>query len=317
MKGTTEAAHAMHPAPRFSTGTQIMANPGILITQLLGLFWSTGRLWRVILATGGVIALVKAWILPLAGQESPKYLADNGKPTGHIVAPEATRTRCGYRCRSHGMRPQPTESRSRARGPAGFRRHATPSRPATHLGKHDESGAGSASISDAVQAAKKPTIDPLAKKPTLGPLAALRHPDTAPAVFAVTMIMLAQQLTGINSIFMYGVGLLSVQLGAHSTLLIAGVSNLNFLITATAAPRPDCLGRKPCLLLSISGMGASSLALALAIPRSLSALSGVAALAFVVSLTLGLGSIPSMLVSELVAPDCHGTNPRPQRDPTT
>ena len=255
----------------FGMGTQIMANLGILITQVLGLFWSTGRLWRVILAAGGGIALVQALMLGLAGQESPQYLADHGKPAEARMVLQ------------------------KLRGPAA-------DIDAEVMGWAPNLEAEQEALLDMPPHHRAPAHDG-AEKPTLGPLEVLRHPDTAPAVFAVTMIMLAQQLTGINSIVMYGVGLLSSQLGTHSALLNAGVSALNLLVTTAAAPLPDRLGRKPCLLFSICGMGVSSLALALAIPHSLPALSAVAVLAFVASFALGLGPIPFMLASELVAPD--------------
>lgn len=63
----------------FGAFTQIATNCGILITQALGLFLSKGQLWRIILAVGGAIALLQMLGLVLAGQESPKYLADMGE----------------------------------------------------------------------------------------------------------------------------------------------------------------------------------------------------------------------------------------------
>ena len=72
----------------------------------------------------------------------------------------------------------------------------------------------------------------------------------------MTTIKLPQQWTSINGIVMHGAGLLCSQLGAHSALN-AGVSAVNLLVPSAGAPLPDRLGRKPCLLRSICGMGAS------------------------------------------------------------
>jgi len=63
----------------FGSFTQIMTNMGILTTQLLGLFWSHGQMWRLILAVAGVIGVIQFLGLLLA-VESPKWQADHGKP---------------------------------------------------------------------------------------------------------------------------------------------------------------------------------------------------------------------------------------------
>jgi MFS family permease len=112
--------------------------------------------------------------------------------------------------------------------------------------------------------------------------------------------------SGINSIIMYGVALLADLLQSNAAALNLGVSAINILVTAAAAPLVDKLGRKFCLLVSISGMGVSSLLLAIGIIHSLSILSAVAVLFFVASFGIGLGPIPFILSSELVSTDAVG-----------
>jgi len=119
-------------------------------------------------------------------------------------------------------------------------------------------------------------------------------------------LMIAQQLAGINSIVMYGVSLLSDLLAANSGLLNVGVAALNVIITFSAAPLTDKLGRKPCLLLSITGMGTSSVLLAVGIMRSIPILSVIAVVSFVASFGLGLGPVPFILSSELVGAEAVG-----------
>ena len=118
--------------------------------------------------------------------------------------------------------------------------------------------------------------------------------------------MLAQQLTGINSIIMYSVHLLSELLPTTATLLTVAISALNLIITTACAPLSDKIGRKTCILLSIAGMGVSSLMLALGIYYSLKVLSAVATLAFVASFAVGLGPVPFILANELVGPEAVG-----------
>ena len=134
----------------------------------------------------------------------------------------------------------------------------------------------------------------------------LRDPNNSRAILAVVVVMMAQQLCGINSIVMYGVFLLSDLLASNSALLNIFVSILNIVATTGFAPLVDILGRKPCLLTSIAGMGTSSILLAVGIRSSISVLSAVAVLLFVASFAFGLGPVPFILSSELVAPEAVG-----------
>lgn len=105
---------------------------------------------------------------------------------------------------------------------------------------------------------------------------------------------------------MYGVHLLSDLLQSNSALLNLVVSAVNIIVTAGCAPLVDKLGRKTCLLSSITGMGFSSLLLAIGILKSVSILSAIAVLLFVSSFALGLGPVPFILSSELVPQEAVG-----------
>ena len=118
--------------------------------------------------------------------------------------------------------------------------------------------------------------------------------------------MLAQQLTGINSIVMYSVKFLSRLLPATAALLTVAVSALNVVMTILCAPLSDKLGRKTCLLLSIAGMGINSVLLALGVYYSVKILSAIATLLFVASFAVGLGPVPFILANELVGPEAVG-----------
>lgn len=118
--------------------------------------------------------------------------------------------------------------------------------------------------------------------------------------------MVAQQLTGINSIVMYSVSLLSSLLPTSAALLSVAVSALNLIMTTACAPLSDRIGRKPCILLSTAGMGLSSILLALGIGYSVKILGAVATLCFVASFAVGLGPVPFILSSELVNPEAVG-----------
>jgi len=279
----------------FGAFTQIMTNVGIFITQLLGLFLSKGQLWRIILAVGGAFGVALAIGLVLGGQESPKWLADNGRPS------QAKRVL--QKLRGHGAdineevkgwgleSSQDLEEEEQSL--LDNEDHISSDNPEGPTPAH---GPGN----KAKQAAKTTARE------LLGPFAVLAHPDSRAAVLAVSVIMVGQQLCGINSIVMYGVGLLSDLLAANSAVLNVAVAALNIVVTTSCAPLTDKLGRKTCLLLSTAGMGISSLLLGIGINQHIKVLSAVSVLTFVSSFGLGLGPIPFILSSELVGSEAVG-----------
>lgn len=273
----------------FGAFTQILTNCGILITQALGLFLSRGQLWRIILAVGGMIGLVQTVGLVLGGQESPKWLAEKGRST--------SARKILQKIRGDG-----TNVEDELSGWAADEQDEEEERllahqvPAGHDGHED-------TTSGAPRLLRRPSQ---AQRQSVGVFNVLKHPDYAPAVFAVTMIMVAQQFTGINSIVMYGVGLLSDLLAANSAILNVLVAAVNVVITTSCAPLSDRWGRKTCLLISISGMGISSILLAIGIMNSVKILSAVSVVLFVASFGFGLGPIPFILASELVNTEAVG-----------
>lgn len=117
---------------------------------------------------------------------------------------------------------------------------------------------------------------------------------------------MAQQLTGINSIVMYSVSLLSAILPTTAALITVAVSALNLVITTLCAPLSDKIGRKTCILLSIAGMGSSAILLAVGLGQGIKVLAAIATLLFVALFAVGLGPVPFILANELVGPEAVG-----------
>ncbi|KAK5131049.1 hypothetical protein LTR08_001334 [Meristemomyces frigidus] len=291
----------------FGSFTQIGVNVGILIAQILGLFLSKGQLWRIILAAGGAIALLQTAGLLLGGLESPKWLADNGKPN---QAKRAIRKLRGHDANideevmGWGLESaQDLDDEEQSLLSGQDRMHEHPTEGTEHDGQPDIGQAEQPQPKSKLGRAEQ-GIENFTK--TIGFLSVLRSSDYRPAVIAVVGVMVAQQLCGINSIVMYGVSLLSDLLQANSALLNVAVAALNLIVTFSAAPLSDKLGRKPCLLLSIAGMGINSILLAVGIMKDIAPLSVVAVLLFVASFGLGLGPVPFILSSELVGAEAVG-----------
>ena len=135
---------------------------------------------------------------------------------------------------------------------------------------------------------------------------AMTDPRYRRAVFAVMAAMIAQQATGINSVVMYSVEILGDALPSAAALITVIVSAVNVVVTIMCAPLADKIGRKPCLLISIGGMGTGSFLLGMGLIHNVPALSVFATFLFVASFGVGLGPVPFILASELVDSEAVG-----------
>ena len=134
----------------------------------------------------------------------------------------------------------------------------------------------------------------------------LRSPAYKPMLHAVLIVMLAQQLSGINAVIFYSTSILTSILPSSSALISLIISLVNLATTIPAASLVDHSGRRPLLLWSISSMGVSSLILGLGIVYEWRLVSVIASLAFVAGFSFGLGPIPFLIIPELV--DAEGVS---------
>jgi len=263
----------------FGTMTQVMINTGILFTQTLGYYLSRGSLWRIILGVGtglGLLQGIGLFFVP----ESPSWMA------AHRDAQRAVKTLQRIRGQGHSIAEEiedwdvsqaTPEEQTLLRDPESVsRRGSTTSKASQKSIQH------------------------------VGFFGVVRDPLYQPAIIAVIGIMFAQQFCGVNSIMMYSVSLLSGVLPMSSSLLTILVSVMNLVATIACAPLADKIGRKACLLLSISGMGSMAFCLALSLRWETKILSAIAVLLFVAFFATGLGPVPFMMASELVGQEAVG-----------
>jgi MFS family permease len=247
-----------------------MTNVGILLAQTLGYFWSEASIWRLILAVAGIIGALELLGLFLV-PESPAWLAE------HERVSHARRVLQRIRGRDADIEAEI----------ASWRTADAPS-----------------SEEESLLAPSSETRSP--KTPSVTFMQVVKDPYYRPAIVAVVGVMVAQQLTGMNSIVMYSVSLLQSILPTTAALLTVMISAINLLITLACSPLPDRIGRKTCLMLSICGMGSSSVLLAISIYMNAKILTAIAALLFVACFAVGLGPVPFILASELVGPEAVG-----------
>jgi sugar porter (SP) family MFS transporter len=127
------------------------------------------------------------------------------------------------------------------------------------------------------------------------------------SLIVVTTILAGQQFCGINSIIFYGVNTIRKVLPQYAVLINCLISLGNAVITFMAAPLVDELGRKPCLTISVSVMGVSSVIMAIGILYSISSISVAATFAYVASFAVGLGPIPFLMISEVTQEEAKST----------
>lgn len=258
----------------FGVMTQITINVGLLIAQVLGYYLSTESHWRIILAVGsglGLFNFVALFFLP----ESPAWTAAN--KDSQIAVKVLQRIRGKHHDISEEISTWDVPINAESEG---------------LLSSTRRSSAQSKTSSKSVH--------------NVGFLEVVRDPLYRPAIIAVIAVMCAQQFTGINSVMMYSVSVLKDVFPSSAALITIIISLVNFIMTVACAPLADTLGRKRSLLLSIFGMGASSLALAFAMIYNIKILSAIAVLCFVSFFAAGLGPIPFILASELVGQEARG-----------
>ncbi|KFY83557.1 hypothetical protein V498_07982 [Pseudogymnoascus sp. VKM F-4517 (FW-2822)] len=266
--------------------TQIATNMGILITQILGFFFSESAVWRLILAAGGVIGLVLLFGLCVV-PESPAWTAANRSPGRALATLKRIRGR-------HADVSEEVQTWDCTFPPSSTDPQLSES--TTGLLEPESQSRRSSTSSSSKSSART----------HVGIIAVARSPIYRPAIIAVVGIMCVQQFTGINSVMMYSVSVLTDLFPTSATLLTILISVVNLIATTASAPLPDILGRKTSLLISITGLGFSSAALGASILFSLPTLSAASIISFVAFFATGLGPIPFMMASELVSTEAKG-----------
>lgn len=130
----------------------------------------------------------------------------------------------------------------------------------------------------------------------------LVRPEYRPSRTVATGILVLQQFCGINSIIFYGVSVLVSIFPTKSALINCAVSIVNLVVTFSAAPLVDSLGRKPLLLTSVGLMGLLTVLLGLGILSQSSFLSVAGTFVYITFFAVGLGPIPFLLVGEVTQP---------------
>ncbi|KAK9470160.1 major facilitator superfamily domain-containing protein [Dipodascopsis tothii] len=279
---------------------QLFVNIGILLAQVMGIFFSSFVGWRVILSGGGVIAVANLLLAPFC-YESPKWmvlknrtsearriiykLRGLGPETADGVYADIELEIAAWRETAVGTAAADADSLDSIEPVASSYGAIAPSKEALL------DGDDLASISDR---SAEPAGD-FAKVSYREFLTSRRY--RSPLV-AVLLVLTAQQFCGINTMIFYGVTILRELFPTATVLINVLISTLNVLVNAAVSPFVDRVGRKPLIMASMLGMSVSAALLGIGILKNVNVLSAIAATVFVAMFSVGLGPIPFLIIPE-------------------
>ncbi|TFK95548.1 general substrate transporter [Pterulicium gracile] len=128
---------------------------------------------------------------------------------------------------------------------------------------------------------------------------ALTSPQLRLPLLIVSLAMSAQQLSGINAVMYYSNEILAKSLPDMGPYLSLGITIVNALMTFPPIILIEKLGRRPLLLISVSGAIISLLGVGYGLDGALRGLQTVGMLGFVMSFAIGLGPVPFVMISEV------------------
>lgn len=261
---------------------QASINLGILVAQILGIFFSDYGKWRIILFFGAFLGTFYGVLLTCFLQETPKWYVSVGE---YGLAKRALKY---LRATSH------VEEEFRELGGKDGGGHGNTDEERSNEPAENEA------LLDGTNRHHKHKNDIVSVKSFL-----FSKPHRTEMV-TVCGILIAQQFCGINSIIFYGVSILSNLFPNQTNLINCMISVMNLVVTLYSSTIVDKFGRKVMLLVSITGMAIFAFGLGFGINNSLPILSASSATLYVFFFALGLGPIPFMIISELVPHNAVG-----------
>ncbi|KCV69230.1 hypothetical protein H696_04647 [Fonticula alba] len=123
-----------------------------------------------------------------------------------------------------------------------------------------------------------------------------------PLLLAV-VILVTQQLSGINAVFFYSFSIYSRPFPNDADKITAGVSAFYFLAVAGTITVVERLGRRPLLLTSQIGMMLVGVLFTIAFGLDVTWLQVVCCFLFIAFFAVGLGPLPFLILSEMFPPN--------------
>ncbi|KAL6942249.1 hypothetical protein ACO0QE_003418 [Hanseniaspora vineae] len=259
----------------FGSMNQGSINIGILVVQFFSLFWAKPKKWRYLFYAGIVIAAIQMMLLVLFFEESPKWLYSRGelRKAERILL---------------GLRPGSRTEVKREIDEWGHQSQSGNSNQAS--GSVGAGIGGGIGVTSTLRNRRDVTFWEY--------LTGSRYFKTR---LLVTVILVGQQFTGINSIILYGVSVVGNLAKSSRTPIKVnfGISILNVVVTIGASPLIDHFGRKPLLISSSILMGIAAYMVSISLHFEKLIFLILMIFAYIGFFALGVGPIPFLIIPEL------------------
>ncbi|KAF9280170.1 hypothetical protein BGZ68_007453 [Mortierella alpina] len=264
---------------------QFMLVGGLLVSNLVGLAWSTPPGWRFVLAMNGLPAMIQCLILPTM-VESPRYLVS---------------------------KQQLQEARSalqRLRGPEGevdvdleFEEMVTLLLGQDATAEQKKVAAGLSATAQPAQRGDSESMVTYNSSATEEPygIVALFRSECSGLAMTGVLVHFLQQATGINGLVYYSTSFLSSAFGSGSAKYITvGVSLCSLIATAISIYLVDRVNRKTLMMVSCGGVGFSAILMIVGAYCNIGNLVVAAVFLYIATFAIGMGPIPWLLISEML-----------------
>ncbi|EST07616.1 General substrate transporter [Kalmanozyma brasiliensis GHG001] len=251
---------------------------GIFVAQAIGAssLGSDGTWWRSVPAVSGIVSVVQLVMSTVVGLESPGWLEGEGRSGGGFARDAADEVRSLLWSTSE------VQSFKASRG--------------SFAGSGDEERQGLLSDEEPSDAPPTTTDD------QVGLAGLFSDPQLRPGAILIILTQLGQQLSGINAVLYYSVGILGSILPTLAPSIGLLITLINILLTFPPIYLIDehRVGRRRLMLLSALTMAVSSALLGAGIVSGYKIVSAVCMVIMVAGFSFGLGPVPFVILPELV-----------------
>ena len=253
------------------TFNQAFINIGILLVQTLSLKWAKPLIWRDLFVFSTIIALCQMALISFMLEETPRWLFNNGNESkARIILAKFRDNSLSHNELTQELYQKQTSN--------------------TEL---EEQNLSSTQLGDVEQ--QKVTIT--------GWKEYLTAKKYRTSMIFVTIILVGQQLCGINSIILYSAQVITDLSGKNGDSLAKQVnfviSIVNAIFTFVSPKTISIIGRNLSLSLSALFMGICSLVIALSLQFSHLNVLIIFLIFFIIAFALGVGPIPFLIISDL------------------
>lgn len=273
------------PALKGSNGVlnQFSIVLGIFVAQAIGASWlgSDGAYWRAVPVVSGLVSVLQLVGSNTVGLESPGWLEGEARSGSAVAASDAA-----DEVRALLWSPKELQSWKESRGSAG-RSNGNGDRDEERQGLLAENSQDEPSSSERTQ---------------IGLTSLFTDPQVRPGAILLILTQLGQQLSGINAVLYYSVGILDSILPSLAGSIGILITIINIVMTFPPIYLIDehRVGRKNLMVGSAAVMTIASALLGAGIVFGYKGLSAVCMILMVAGFSFGLGPIPFVILPELV-----------------